>query len=150
MHKIINQGVPLRPRATWNEVGPYLCWKGTCGALRISVSLKHWLPFLRVCLLCFGGGSSDDDLGEDESCVVVVFFVVVVSDDFVLVVGFSRVHYTFVCCWLGCRCRGDAGSWVGWGDGKHYGYRYETTSCTRPSVLCMAPTRSQYINQSNT
>ena len=69
--------------------------------------------FVLVCLLwllwCFGG-STVDNLGGDEWCIVVVFFVVdVVSAAFVLVVGFSRARCLFVCCWLGCRSRGDGG-----------------------------------------
>ena len=76
-------------RATWNEVGLYLCWKGKCGLLRVVavfVGLFAVVASLRrITHRLFQRGMSS------------------VS---VVVVGIGRVRCLFLCCWLGCLCRG--------------------------------------------
>ena len=66
--KSLSAEIILLGRATWNEVGLYLCCKGKVVHSQMSVSLTHWLPFLLVCLqwlLCCCGGSTIY-LGVDE------------------------------------------------------------------------------------
>ena len=58
------------------------------------------------------GGSTVDQVREDELRIVVVFLVVVFGVVFVLVVRLSRTCCLVVRCELGCRSRGDGGSWV--------------------------------------
>ena len=101
----------LRHRATWKEVGLYLCQKRRCGSItlkNIAAALMAVLLDCWLCLPCCCAGSAFDYLGEDEKCVV-VFFVVVVCAAFVVVVDFGRVRCSLERCWFGCRCRGNGG-----------------------------------------
>ena len=68
--------------------------------------VKHCLPCLLWLLWCVGG-SAVDEVGEEEWCIVVDLRRRRQGR-----LRLGRVRCLFVCCWLGCRTRGDGGSWV--------------------------------------
>ena len=84
----------LRPRATWNEVGLYLCWKRTCGSHTTECVAEAMVAVF--CHCC--GGKLSGQLGEDE--VVVVIFDVVCAASMVMDFGGVRVFVRVLLVWL--------------------------------------------------